>query len=100
MPMNDSQPNRQSRTMSLVEVLANIGVGYLLAVLTQAIVFPLFGVSMSVGATLEIGAIFTAVSVARGYTLRRLFEGLRIREAQRKSAARLRAADDRASQVD
>ena len=57
MPMNDSQPNRQSRTMSLVEALANLGVGYLLAVLTQAIVFPLFGVWMSIGATLEIAAI-------------------------------------------
>ena len=86
--------------MSLVEALANLGVGYLLAVLTQAIVFPLFGVWMSIGATLEIAGIFTALSIARSYTLRRLFEALRIRKAERESAARWWAADDRTSEVD
>ena len=86
--------------MSLVEAFANVVAGYVVAVLTQVIVFPLFGLWMSIGVTLEIGAIFTAVSIARSFTLRRLFEALRIRDAERETAARLRAADDRTSEVD
>ena len=34
---------RQSRLMSLVEAVANVVVGYGLAVWTQVLVFPLFG---------------------------------------------------------
>jgi hypothetical protein len=86
--------------MSFVEALANVGAGYITAVLTQAIVFPLFGLWMSIGVTLEIGAIFTAVSIVRSFTLRRLFEALRVRHAERETTARLRAADDRTSEVD
>ena len=38
---------RQSRLMSLVEAVANVVVGYGVAVLVQIAVFPLFGVSIS-----------------------------------------------------
>jgi hypothetical protein len=86
--------------MSLLEAFANVAAGYVMAVVTQAIVFPLFGLWMSIGVTLEIGAIFTAVSIVRSFALRRLFETLRIRHAERETAARLRAADDRTSEVD
>lgn len=86
--------------MSLVEAFANVASGYVIAVLTQVVVFPLFGLWMSIGATLEVGAIFTLVSIAQSFTLRRLFEALRIRHAERETAARLRAADDRTSEVD
>jgi hypothetical protein len=86
--------------MSLLEAFANVVAGYVMAVVTQAIVFPLFGLWMSIGVTMEIGAIFTAVSIARSFTLRRLFEMLRVRQAERETAARLRAADDRTSEVD
>lgn len=34
---------RPSRLMSLVEALANVVIGYAIAVVTQLIVFPLFG---------------------------------------------------------
>ena len=37
----------QSRWMSLIEAVTNIVVGYGLAVLTQIIVFPLFGLHAS-----------------------------------------------------
>jgi hypothetical protein len=63
--------------MSLVETFANVAVGYGVAVATQAMVFPLFGLRASIEDNLLIGAIFTIVSVVRGYTLRRLFEALR-----------------------
>ncbi|WP_146256064.1 DUF7220 family protein [Aestuariivirga litoralis] len=63
----------QSRWMSLVEATTNIVVGYCLAVLTQVIVFPLFGLSVSLGENLGIGAVFTVISLVRSYILRRIF---------------------------
>lgn len=63
----------QSRLMSLAEALANIAVGYGIAVLTQIAVFPLFGLHASFGDNLVIGGIFTCISLIRGYALRRLF---------------------------
>ena len=63
--------------MSLVEAIANVVVGYGIAVLAQVLVFPLFGLRASLADNLLIGGIFTAVSVVRSYALRRLFERLR-----------------------
>jgi hypothetical protein len=63
--------------MSLVEAVANVAVGYGLAVLTQLVVFPWFGLPAHVSDALAIGAIFTLISIARSFVLRRLFERLR-----------------------
>ena len=48
-------------------------VGYALAVATQFAVFPAFGLRVGVVENLSLGLVFTAVSLARGYALRRLF---------------------------
>ena len=69
----------QSRTMSFVEVATNVIVGYLLAIATQIVVFPWFGIEAALGEHLVIGLIFLGVSLARGYFLRRLFEAIRFR---------------------
>lgn len=63
----------QSRTMSAVEAVANVAVGFGVAVATQIAVFPLFGLHASVGDNMAIGAIFTVVSLVRSYALRRVF---------------------------
>lgn len=68
---------RQSHLMSLVEASANVVVGYGLAVGVQLLVFPLFGLEATLSQSLGLGAVFTFVSLVRGYVLRRLFEGLR-----------------------
>ena len=65
----------QTRRMSLVESVTNVVVGYLVALGAQLIVFPLMGISVSLNQNLLIGIIFTAVSLARSYVLRRLFNG-------------------------
>ena len=54
--------------MSFVEAIANVVVGFLLAVLTQIVVFPLLGLRASVADNLALGAIFTAVSIVRSFT--------------------------------
>ena len=66
----------QSRTMSLVEATANVVVGYVLAIVTQMIVFPWFGLEAALVEHLAIGAAFVMISLARGYILRRIFEHL------------------------
>ena len=68
---------RQSRLMSLVEAVTNVAVGYGVAVVTQLLVFPMFGLATTLGQNLAIGAIFTTVSLARSYVLRRAFEAFR-----------------------
>lgn len=68
---------KQSRAMSMIEALANVTVGYGVAVLTQIAVFPLFGLSVTLVQNLMMGGLFTVVSIARSYVLRRLFERLR-----------------------
>ena len=63
--------------MSLVEAVTNTVVGYLLAVVVQLVAFPLFGLEVGLSENLAIAVLFTTVSIARSYTLRRLFERLR-----------------------
>jgi len=65
---------KQSRTLSLVESATNVVVGYMLAIATQLLVFPWFGLEAALQEHLAIGLAFVTVSLARGYLLRRLFE--------------------------
>lgn len=73
---------KQSRTMSMIEALANVAVGYGVAVLTQITVFPLFGLSVTLVQNLTMGGLFTVVSIIRSYALRRVFETIRMRSTQ------------------
>ncbi|WP_456236985.1 DUF7220 family protein [Alterinioella nitratireducens] len=66
--------------MSLVEAVANVFIGYGVAVLTQILIFPTFGLHTTLAQNLKMGAIFTVVSIARSYVLRRLFEAIRMRK--------------------
>lgn len=63
----------QTRLGSLVESIANVVVGYWVAVGAQVAIFPLFGVSLPLADNMLIGILFTLVSLVRSYLLRRLF---------------------------
>jgi hypothetical protein len=63
----------QSRRWSLFESCTNIAVGYGVAVAGQMIVFPILGIAVSFSQNLTIGVIFTFISLARSYALRRVF---------------------------
>ena len=67
---------KQSRLMSLIESVVNVIVGYGVAVATQILIFPIFGLHSTLAQNLKMGAVFTVVSIARSYVLRRLFERL------------------------
>jgi len=66
----------QSRLMSAIEACANVAVGYGIAVGTQIIVFPLFGIDVSLSDNLVIGLMFTAISLGWSFLLRRAFNRL------------------------
>ena len=68
---------KQSRLMSLAEAITNVAVGYGVAVVTQILIFPIFGLHTSLGQNLAMGGIFTIVSLARSFLLRRVFEAVR-----------------------
>lgn len=71
---------KQSRLVSLVEAVANVVFGYGVAVVTQILIFPTFGLHTMLGQNLLLGAVFTVVSIARSYVLRRVIEEIRVRQ--------------------
>ena len=66
----------QTRTGSITETVISTLLGYLVAVGTQVLVFPWFGIQVTLGGNLAIAGIFTAVSIVRGYLIRRLFNAI------------------------
>ena len=70
---------KQSRAMSLIEAVVNVAIGFGVALGTQVVVFPLFGIEIGPGPHLALGGIFTVVSLVRSYALRRLFEHIRVK---------------------
>ena len=72
---------KQSRLMSLAESVANVIVGYGVAVVTQILIFPIFGLHTTLAQNLKISAAFTVMSIARFFALRRVFEAIRMRGA-------------------
>ena len=61
------------RRQHFLETLADIGSGYVIAVVLQILVFPLFGIETSYFNMFIIGAIFMSVSMVRGWLWRRFF---------------------------
>lgn len=63
----------QSKLESIVESTFNTVVGYVLAVICQVLIFPMFGINVSVSTNVAIVTIFTVISFVRVYLFRRLF---------------------------
>jgi hypothetical protein len=64
---------QQRRRVSLLEAWLNIGIGFGVSFLANLLILPLYGMPFKVSAFLEIGALFTVISVIRSYYVRRLF---------------------------
>lgn len=76
---NQKKGAGQKKRHSLLESILNVAIGFGIALLTQVLVFPLFGWHPSIGDNLAIGSIFTIVSIVRSYYVRRLFNLLHVR---------------------
>lgn len=63
----------QSRTGSLAEAICNVLAGFVVSVVAQRLVYPLFGVVTTLSDDAIIALAFTAASLGRSYAIRRLF---------------------------
>ena len=63
----------QSKKQSLIETLTSVFVGWLIGVILNMLVLPLFDYNITVIDSLWVSLIFTVVSVIRGYVIRRFF---------------------------
>jgi len=63
----------QTRLGSLIESLMNIVIGYVVALVSQILIFPLFDIHVSLATNLWIGVWFTGISLVRSYVIRRWF---------------------------
>jgi len=59
--------------MSMLESSVNVLVGYLVAVIANLTVLPVFGYNVSLFDGALIGLAFTIISLIRTYTIRRIF---------------------------
>lgn len=65
---------RQTRLGSLFEVSVNIAIGFTINWIANILVLPLFGFQVTASQAFNMGLIFTVISVARSYVVRRYFE--------------------------
>ncbi|WP_374433333.1 hypothetical protein [Tabrizicola sp.] len=67
----------QSRSASFLETLTSTLLGFVLSVAVQRALFPAMGHDFGYAENLVVASVFTAVSILRGYTVRRVFNALR-----------------------
>ena len=80
VPCGQNDDWRTSSCYMMVETLTNVIVGYGVAVVTQILIFPIFGLQTTLGQNLAMGGVFTIVSLFRSFALRRLFEAILVRD--------------------
>jgi len=74
----------QSKKGSAVEAIFNVLVGYSINVIANFAIFPLFGWEISLEQNLLMGTLYTVISLARSYCLRRAFNRFGLRHGEGK----------------
>lgn len=68
-------PEKQSRVDSFMEAVTNTAVGFIVTLAASPLIYAMTGVSITLHQMAGATLLFTVVSVARQYVLRRLFNG-------------------------
>jgi hypothetical protein len=63
----------QTRLGSFIEAIINVVIGFGINFTANMFIFPLFGFHITPGANLDLGMIYTVISVVRSYAVRRWF---------------------------
>lgn len=63
----------QTRLGSFIEAVINVMIGFWINFAANMLVLPLFGWHVSVAQNFALGAIYTGISIARSYAVRRWF---------------------------
>lgn len=67
----------QSRSASSFETLTGTLLGFVLSVVVQRALFPAMGLDFGYAENMVVPSVFTAISILRSYTVRRVFNALR-----------------------
>ena len=76
----------QTRLGSLYEALINVVIGFAINYTANLLIFPLFGFHIGLGANFVMGLLYTVISIARSYVIRRWFNARLHALAQRMAA--------------
>jgi len=63
----------QTRTMSAIETAVNIGIGLIVSLTSQLVIFKLYDIHVAFHQNVEITLYFTIISILRSYGIRRAF---------------------------
>ena len=63
----------QTRSMSLVESVANTGAGFLVSLVLQISLFYFMSIETTTSQNILMSGVFTVASLVRGYVMRRVF---------------------------
>jgi hypothetical protein len=77
----------QTRLGSLIEACMNVAIGFGISFVANIVVLPAFGYPVTLGDAFGIGVVFTVISVARSYLIRRYFNARLHAAAQRLAGA-------------
>ena len=77
----------QTRLGSFIEAWINVAIGFSINFVANLLILPLVGFHISVGQNLFIGVLYTIISVARSYVIRRWFNA-RLHAAAQRLAGR------------
>lgn len=69
----------QKKLHSIIESVVGTAIGFVINVYAQHIIFPFLGINIPWSLNLTIAAIFTGISIARGYLLRRVFNWIHVK---------------------
>ena len=63
----------QNKLNSFIESIANVIIGFLINFIANIYILPLFGFNITISQSIQIGLIFTLISIIRSYLIRRWF---------------------------
>ena len=63
----------QTKTSSFIEACINVVIGFSINMAANALILPLVGFHITAAQNLFIGVLYTVISVARSYVIRRWF---------------------------
>lgn len=76
----------QSRLGSLYEALINVVIGFTINYMANFVILPLYGFHITAGQNMTMGLLYTGISIARSYVIRRWFNARLHAAAQRLAA--------------
>lgn len=78
----------QTRMGSLIEACMNVLIGFVINMVANFVILPMVGFHITLGQNLFIGVLYTVISVARSYAIRRWFNA-RLHAAAQAIAGRV-----------